>query len=121
MGAGIAKAIKREFPEAFTADFATRSGDINKLGSYSIAKIDRDGVSFSIINAYTQYDWRGKGVKVDYKAIRSIFAQIKEDFPRSRIAYPLIGAGLAKGNWDLISQIIDEELQGLNHTLVKLM
>lgn len=32
----------------------------------------------------------------------------------------MLGAGLAGGDWNEISRIIDSELQGLNHTLVKL-
>lgn len=120
MGAGIAKLIKIEFPEAYAADLKTKSGDAKKLGSYSVAKIHRDGVNFLIVNAYTQFDWRGRGVKANYEAIRSAFARIRENFPSSRIAYPLIGAGLARGDWEEISRIIDEELDGLDHTLVKL-
>ena len=36
------------------------------------------------------------------------------------IAYPKIGAGLAGGDWNTISAIIDEELEGEDHTLVLL-
>jgi len=35
-----------------------------------------------------------------------------------RIGYPLIGAGLAGGDWTIISAIIDEELKGEDHALV---
>ena len=35
-----------------------------------------------------------------------------------RIAYPKIGAGLAKGDWAVIEAIISEELEGEDHTLV---
>ncbi len=45
--------------------------------------------------------------------------EVKLHFSGRRIGYPLIGAGLAKGNWKLISQIIDEELEGEDHTLVE--
>ena len=36
-----------------------------------------------------------------------------------KIGYPAIGAGLAGGNWEIISGIIDEELKGENHTFVE--
>ncbi|MFZ6679409.1 hypothetical protein [Undibacterium sp. Tian12W] len=36
-----------------------------------------------------------------------------------RLAYPLIGAGLAGGDWVKIAAIIDEELDGMDHTLVR--
>lgn len=121
MGAGIAKVIKQEFPEAYLADMQTESGSMQKLGTYSIASITRNGTSFIIVNAYTQYNWRGKGIKADYQAIKSVFSKIKKNFPSCRIAYPLLGAGLAGGDWNEISKIIDCELQGLDHTLVKLL
>ena len=40
-------------------------------------------------------------------------------FGGKRIGYPLIGAGLAGGDWQIISAIINEELVGENHTLVR--
>lgn len=120
MGAGIAKAIKTQFPEAYQADLQTQLGDREKLGSYSQAKIQRDEVEFIIVNAYSQFNWRGRGLKADYDAIRQVFHQIKTEFSGLRIAYPLIGAGLAGGDWKIISKIIDEALQGEDHTLVRL-
>ncbi|BBB62795.1 hypothetical protein UNDKW_4522 [Undibacterium sp. KW1] len=120
MGAGIAKSIKKQFPEAYAADQTTLSADHAKLGSYSQARIQRDDRQFVILNAYTQFDWRGQGVKADYAAIRKAFAAIRKEFDGFRIAYPLIGAGLAGGDWATIAAIIDEELDGMDHTLVRL-
>jgi hypothetical protein len=45
--------------------------------------------------------------------------QVKAKFSGSMIAYPKIGAGLAKGDWNIISSIIEEELVGEDHTLVE--
>ena len=42
-----------------------------------------------------------------------------QDFDVIVHGYPLIGAGLAGGDWAIISKIIDEELKDENHTLVK--
>jgi len=56
---------------------------------------------------------------VDYDAIRTVFKQIKAQFSGLRIGYPAIGAGLAGGDWVIISQIIEEELEGENHTFVE--
>lgn len=54
----------------------------------------------------------------DYDAIRLAMRRIKTQFSGRRIAYPKIGAGLARGDWARIARIIDEELAGETHTLV---
>ena len=120
MGAGIAKAIRAEFPEAYAADRATTKGDRSKLGKLSIANVRRGQYDITVVNAYTQFHWRGKGVLADYGAIQSCMRQIREQFPGRRVGYPLIGAGLAGGDWEQITRIIDAELEGEDHTLVVL-
>jgi O-acetyl-ADP-ribose deacetylase (regulator of RNase III) len=119
MGRGIALTIKQEFPEAFVADFMTEIGDRTKLGNITIANINRDGWDFEIVNGYTQFHWRGDGVLANYDAIRSVFRQVKQRFGGKRIGYPKIGAGLARGDWTIIANIIEAELDGENHTYVQ--
>lgn len=119
MGAGIAKAIRAEFPEAYAADRATKRGDREKLGSFSSATAKRNDHEITVVNAYTQFHYRGRGVKVDYAAIRRAFRAIARKFSGRRIAYPKIGAGLGGGDWTVISAIIDQELAGEDHTLVE--
>ncbi len=120
MGAGIAKTIKENFPQAYQADLQTSNGDKNKLGTYSHADVMTEHGKITIINAYTQFKWtQGEQRLADYEAIRAVFRQIKADYSGQRIGYPAIGAGLAKGDWLVISAIIDEELQGENHTFVR--
>ncbi|MCT7947339.1 macro domain-containing protein [Shewanella septentrionalis] len=121
MGAGIALMIKSKYPEAYNVDLQTERGASTKLGTYTKVIINRRGKSFAIVNAYTQYDWKGNGVLADYDAIRQVFRAIKKEFSGLRIVYPLIGAGLAKGNWQIIESIIDEELKGEMHYCVKLI
>ena len=62
---------------------------------------------------------KGNGVLVDDDAVRGVMRAVQEHFSGKRIGYPLIGAGLARGNWEVIKKIIEEELEGENHTLVK--
>lgn len=120
MGAGIARVIQEEFPEAYAADLVTIKGDRNKLGTYSYATVKRDEHQITIINAYTQFHYSGDDILVDYQAVRKVFSQLKTDYPKSRIGYPKIGSGLAGGDWTRIARIIEEELEGENHTLVVL-
>ncbi len=119
MSAGIAKTIKQVFPAAYQADLATVAGDKTKLGGYSAATVEAGGKPLFIINAYTQYQWRGAGVLVDYDAIRQVFRRVKQACVGQRIGYPAIGAGLAKGDWAKIAAIIDEELAGEDHVFVE--
>lgn len=119
MGAGIAKTIKQVFPAAYEADLATAVGDAAKLGTYSQAVVEVRGKPLLIINAYTQYQWRGTGRLVDYDAIRQVFRYLKQEYQGKRIGYPAIGAGLAKGDWAIIAAIIEEELAGEDHVFVE--
>jgi O-acetyl-ADP-ribose deacetylase (regulator of RNase III) len=119
MGKGIALSIKIQFPEAYAEDLKTTKADRAKLGTITVAAIERGEARFSIVNAYTQFHYREDGVLADYDAIRSVFKRIKEQFAGQRIGYPKIGAGLAKGDWAVIAAIIDEELAGEDHTFVE--
>lgn len=118
MGAGIAKAIKTAFPEAVKADQATPRGDRAKLGTISVARAAE--LPLTIVNAYTQFHWRGAGRKADYDAISGAFSQIARQFPKHHIGYPLISAGLAGGDWRQIAPRIDAALAHHDHTLVTL-
>jgi O-acetyl-ADP-ribose deacetylase (regulator of RNase III) len=119
MGAGIAQQIKQTFPLAFQADLETESGNRDKLGTYSSAVLKISGTPLTIINGYTQYHYSGENVLADYDAISALFARIKMDFSGAKIGYPRIGAGLAGGDWQKISKMIDVQLAGEDHTLVE--
>jgi O-acetyl-ADP-ribose deacetylase (regulator of RNase III) len=119
MGAGIAKGIKAAFPEAYQADMVTEKGDKGKLGTYSSASVQLSENNLIVVNAYTQFNWRGKGNKADYEAIQAVFKLVKKAYSGKRIAFPLIGAGLAGGDWEKIASIISRELEGEHYTLVQ--
>lgn len=114
MGAGIAKEIKSRYPEAYFKDLLTKKGNIDKLGTYSFANVlcKKTNKAFTIINAYTQY-YYGKGKLnkplVDYKAIKSILIDIDKNVT-GIIGLPLIGCGLAGGDWNTVSKIITDSI-----------
>lgn len=118
MKKGLALQVRTAFPDAFTADLKTRYGDRSKLGTFSSAVCPTLTGKVTIVNAYTQFHWRGYGQKADYEAIDRAFALIAQSFAELRIGYPAIGAGLAGGDWNQISSIIDRRLHGQDHTLV---
>ena len=117
MGSGIAKQIKNDFPEAYEADCKTKRGDIMKLGSFTRASAHEQ--KFDIVNAYTQYNYGTEDRKADYEAIRLVMRKINHIYKGDRIGLPRIGAGLAGGDWTIISQIIEEELKDCDVTIVE--
>lgn len=116
---GLQRLSRKTFPEAYKADLATTKGSREKLGSISAATVTRGGRQITIVNGYTQFHWRGSGVLVDYDAVKTVMTEVKSRFGGRRLGYPKIGAGLARGDWRLIAQIIDAELAGEDHTLVE--
>lgn len=109
MGAGIAKEVKKKIPGAFRMDAMTLKGNQKKLGRNSVY-VQEDGRM--VFNAYTQFKFWGAGPQVDYDAISSCFEHAVESasacpkqFP---IVTPLIGAGLAGGDWERIKDIIND-------------
>lgn len=121
MGSGIALAIKNRYPSAY---LAYREAFVEKglsLGSVTVVR-PREG--FFIVNGITQerYGREKNVVYADYEAIRNVFKEAsllakKENLP---LLFPLIGCGLAGGDWSKVSQIIEEETQGVDAILFKL-
>lgn len=134
MGAGIAKAIKATYPEAYRDYKAVCDGESyswpNILGDIVSTKITD---SLFVISAITQQDFgREQKRYVDYDAVESCFKKIyrtilsisdyrmdvlsktqhivtaTEVLPE--VHFPMIGAGLGGGDWNTIAEIIDREL-----------
>lgn len=119
-GAGIALQILKRFPEAYERDKQTEFADKGKLGTYTFANIVRGKNTFNIVNAYTQYGCGTDKVRCDYEALDTVFNKIAFVYNGLRIGYPKIGAGLAGGDWEIISEIIDRNFIDQDHTLVML-
>ena len=122
MGGGIARQLRERYPEVLEADKTSVRGDRSKLGSFTVAKTS-DG--FEVINAYTQYHFgedpsAKDGVLADYDAIQGAFHRIKQTYGNKGIRFgiPMIGAGLARGDWSIISEIIKDEMGQEDLTLV---
>jgi len=118
MGAGIAPQIKHKFPEAYAADCTTTAGDQNKLGTITYT----ENTTPIVVNLYGQYDYKGRQfgkMDLDYAALRSALAAMKDKFTGKTFGLPMIGAGLAGGSWEIIERIIQEELNGEDVTVVK--
>lgn len=129
MASGFAGQLVKKYPSIKEEDEVTNSDAETKLGSFTYVGIGENNDNKVIINAYTQLNY-GRDptvVYVDYVALRKCFRRIAcflknfEDVfgGRYKIGIPKIGAGLANGDWSIISAIIEEEMKGLDLTVVE--
>ncbi len=123
MKAGIALPIGIAFPEAKKADKNYLAQPEKRLGNFTLGH----SVKYDIIvaNFYTQF-YPGPDLKID--ALRNSFAKFveamnvtlsKEERDNVKIGLPLIGCGIAGGDWEEVSQIIKEEFKDFDITIVK--
>lgn len=120
MGAGIAKYIKKDFPEAYQADKRTPYGTRNKLGTFSEATVVRNGHTITIINAYTQFNYGTDKDHFEYDHFPQLLQSIKAKYGHKRIGLPLIGCGLAGGNEPLILKTLQENFKDVDFKLVEI-
>lgn len=110
-------------------------GNINKLGQidyqdiyintktgrllmgYSLPKPDFIK-TLTVVNAYTQYKTGAASKPLDYEALTLCMRKMNHEFKGKHIGLPLIGAGLAGGDWERIKQIIQTELKDCKVTIV---
>lgn len=126
MGSGIAPKIKKEWPEVYAADCATRKGDRTKLGTFTKAVVENGDLT--VYNLYGQYGYskRDSGIRdLDYDAIFDALDAMADDVIEcggKTVGLPLIGCGLAGGKWSVVEAMIKETLvaKGLQVTIYKL-
>lgn len=119
MGAGIAKSLADAYPDLLKIDkeYMISVGDIHRLGNFTKLTIrngDPNKVQW-IINAYTQYN---PGKDLDYNALELILKKINFLFKGERIGLPLIGCGIAGGNWNVVKKIVQRQLKDCDVTVV---
>ncbi|AXC34486.1 hypothetical protein [Vibrio phage YC] len=113
MRSGVAPLLCNLVPGLREADNATAHGDHRKLGHVSSAWFRETPV----YNAYTQYGTATmpNQLVVDYSAVQKAFMVIVNNAMARRqrntdrpfdIAIPMIGAGLAGGDWTTIRRLI---------------
>lgn len=124
MGEGFAKHLVSRWPEALEADRRTVKGDKDKLGDYTSIMVDTHAGmnALQIVNGYTQYYW-GRDPEtcyVDYESLRKLFIKLNRALSGKRIGIPMIGAGLANGEWYVIDRLIHESAPDLDITVITL-
>ena len=139
MGKGVAQSIRDAYPSIYRAYTAFHEKGRLKLGTtqncVSVldgqtpwAKLHKDALcsdlpeGLVIVNAMTQ-NFYGKDGKLyaDYDAITSAFARIRMLARDSGLPvyFPLIGCGLAGGEWAEVAPRIDTALGDIEGTLIE--
>lgn len=131
-GSGIAGDF-RAFPEIYQADLDFDANwkkegykPYQKIGHVAPADLGSDVVVF---NAFTQVDFfpRDKrhanyaGIGIAFSTLNTHLSKQAEvrNKPRPTLFTPLIGAGLAGGDWEIIKQIIDDATPDIDVIVVE--
>lgn len=125
MGAGIALPIGIMYPEAKKADMLFEAPSYMRLGNFSMGQTwvyPGDGVQtrLRIINFYSQFHG---GPNLDKEALtlslrKFAISRRHSTEEKYRIGLPIIGCGIAGGNWNTVKKIIAKELKEFDVTIV---
>ena len=122
MGAGVAKAVKQRYPGAYTAyRHAYEEGglSVGQVIAYPVPN-GNGALQLVIVNAIIQQTYGTDRRQVDYAGFERAFVQvahITRTFGFQDVHLPLIGCGLAGGDWRVIEPIIRRTLRGLRKHL----
>lgn len=124
MGSGIAKQIKGQFPIAYRSDASYSPDDpYKRLGNFSYCTVmgNNSKIWFTIFNLYTQLN---PGKDLNYAALElslwKLNAYLKINYPSdaAKVGLPKIGCGIAGGDWEVVSKIIERTLTDCEVTIV---
>jgi len=116
MGSGLAKQVKEKWPACFET-YKQRLFFKPLDGSSCLGEVIPHFINENLViaNAITQEDYgRTPGkVYVNYAAVKKCFTTIARaaNDLQLPVHYPMIGAGLGGGSWELIEQQIDKAFE----------
>jgi len=119
MGSGVALAVRRKYPQAYAAYRKTYLEAGLRIGQIIPVVLTRDskGPTLILVNAITQEFYGTDRRYVDYDGLARCFEQVAE-LARAHalrdVHFPLIGCGLAGGDWREVAPRIETALEGLN-------
>lgn len=115
MGAGLAKAIQIKWPKVYKEyRVAFKDGGI-KLGVCQLVRIKP---ALYVANLIGQDRYGRTARMTNYDAVRLALKSLAEQTKHDIYIPYLMGCGLAGGDWNKVSSIIEEEL-GQQATIVK--
>jgi hypothetical protein len=107
MGKGLALQIRSRYPEVYTEYKKLQNKDIDNasyLGTYQTVKV----ADKTFVNVFSQ-EYYGRGPLTEYPMMIKAFEQFKQNEPDGEYNFPyLFGCGLAGGDWNIVSGIIDD-------------
>lgn len=109
---GIAAQIARRFPKAKYMDDQNYMSPQQKLGNMSVAQIAHNG---TILNLYSQFN---PGKDLNMTALELALWKVNHLYPGHHIGLPLIGCGIAGGDWSLVKPLIKRMLKDMRVTIV---
>lgn len=112
MGAGIAKTIKENFRQAWFVDQKDYRFPLSRLGDYSVSFEENN---MSVFNLYTQFN---PGADLDYNALCLCFKKLNIILDGQKLGLPLIGCGIAGGDWKKVKALIKRYLKNVDVTVV---
>lgn len=119
MGKGVAKAVKARYPGAYHLYRGMHRGPgltVGHIIPYGVPTL-APRTELLIVNAITQENYGTDKRQVDYEGLYRCFSQIPylaQSYQLPDVHFPLIGCGLAGGDWDIVEAIIKSTLKGLN-------
>lgn len=122
MGTGIAKAIRTKWPVVFTeySRYCQGKRTSDLLGGFQLIQVEDD---VWVGNVFGQEFFGRTQRHTNYLALQESLIKFRvEIHPHLEyvpIWYPRIGCSNAGGDWEIVSGIIDECLDGLDHHLVE--
>lgn len=116
MRSGVAKQIREKYPKVYKKYIQEHARKPLKVGDIIPVQVTDDLV---IINAITQkYYGREENHRyVSYDGLDLAFQRINSYIGKGELHFPLIGAGLAQGNWYVIEEIITDKINYKNINL----
>lgn len=123
MGSGIAKELKTRYPGVYVADTKATSYYFNpifKLGNFSMSIHMVNDHCFEVVNAYTQLHYLPRGIDhFEYESFGLILRKLAAIYPDKRFGFPYIGMGLAGGDPEIITEMLEVFSDTVDTTLVE--
>ena len=141
MGAGLAPQMAKAFGcDKFKMEGDEYEGDVNKLGTIDWQELMVSTVSYHpkdykgvvtqelkhnliVVNSYSQYGFgrnhkEGSVAPLDYEALCLCLRKMNKLWKGKRIGLPQIGCHLAGGDWNIVKEMIQDELVDCDVTVV---